>query len=137
MPPSVNVIQVEISSTGTVSVEAPLIADKVVNEVITKKPAPPAEVKTESPKPAEKKTETTSSKEQKKEPVKSEMTKNAPTITQSVTIKTDDAPVILDTSYAKLLSKNITIKDNARVNRLLNYKQDILHKEMTDEQWRK
>jgi hypothetical protein len=137
VPPSVNVIQVEITSTGTVSVEAPLVADKVVNEVITKKPAPPAEVKTESPKPAEKKTETTSSKEQKKEPVKSEMTKNAPTITQSVTIKTDDAPVILDTSYAKLLSKNITIKDNARVNRLLNYRQDILHKEMTDEQWRR
>jgi len=137
VPPSVNVIQVEISTTGTVSVEAPLVADRVVNEFITKKPVVIQEVKSESPKPAEKKTEVSSSKEQKKEPVKSEIAKNAPTITQSVTIKTQDAPVILDATYAKLLSKNIAIKDNARVNRLLNYKQDILHKEMTDEQWRK
>jgi hypothetical protein len=135
--PSVNVVQVEVSTTGTISVEAPLVADKVVNEVITKKPAPVAEIKTESPKPADKKAEVSTSKEQKKEPVKSEVAKNAPTITQTVAIKTQDAPVILDTSYAKLLSKNIAIKDNARVNRLLNYKQDILHKEMTDEQWRR
>jgi hypothetical protein len=132
-----NVISVQVSTTGTVSVEAPIVADRVVNEVITKKPAPVAEVKTESPKPTEKKVEATSTKEQKKEPVKSDVAKNAPTITQSVAIKTQDAPVILDSSYAKLLSKNIAIKDNARVNRLLNYKQDILHKEMTDEQWRR
>jgi hypothetical protein len=132
-----NVISVQVSTTGTVSVEAPLVADRVVNEVITKKPVVIQEVKSESPKPSEKKAEVSTSKEQKKEPVKSEVAKNAPTITQSVTIKTQDAPVILDTSYAKLLSKNIAIKDNARVNRLLNYKQDILHKEMTDEQWRR
>jgi hypothetical protein len=132
-----NIISVQVSTTGAISVEAPIVSDRVVNEVITKKPAPVAEVKTESPKPAEKKAEVSTSKEQKKEPVKSEVAKNAPTITQTVAIKTQDAPVILDSSYAKLLSKNIAIKDNARVNRLLNYKQDILHKEMTDEQWRR
>jgi hypothetical protein len=40
------------------------------NQVITKKPAQPAEVKTETPKPADKKTETTSRKDQKKQPLK-------------------------------------------------------------------
>lgn len=138
---STTTVSVQVSNSGTVSVEAPLVADRTVNEVITKKPevlqTTKQEPAKEAPKPSEKKTEVVAQKVEKKEPVKNEVAKNAPTITQSVAIKTQDAPVILDTSYAKLLSKNIAIKDNARVNRLLNYKQDILHRELIDEQWRR
>lgn len=138
---STTAISVQVSNSGTVSIETPLVADKTVNEVITKKPevlqTAKQEPAKELPKPTEKKTEVVAQKAEKKEMPKNEMSKNAPTITQAVAIRTQDAPVILDTSYAKLLSKNIAIKDNARVNRLLNYKQDILHKELVDEQWRR
>ena len=137
IPKTTTTVQVQISDTGTISTEPQVIGDQRVNQIITRRVDVLQTTKPEPVKEPEKKSTTVESKQEKKDAPKSEVAKGAPTITQSVAIKTQDAPVILDSSYAKLLSKNITIKDNARVNRLLNYKQDILHKELTDEQWRR
>ena len=135
---AVSVPQVTVSTTGTVEVETPIVSNPIVNETITKKvdivkaSAPVVE----TPKQEEKK-QTITEAPKKSAPVRSEMAKSSPEIKDAIVIRQVEVPQIIDVAYQKLLSKNITIKDNARVNRLMNYKQDLLHKEIVDEQWRR
>ena len=133
----------QISSTGRVSVETPVVSDTVVNEVITRpnantsvqqtnqEPSRPASVQTE-PK-AEKKSESKPQAQPRKAESKNEGTSKAPTIVD-VQIK-QPSVLIIDLMYTQLIKK--PIQDNNRSYYALIMGSQKTHEEMVDEQYRK
>jgi hypothetical protein len=135
--------QVLVSSTGTVSVDTPVVSNPVVNEVVTRRIEPRVVAQSNTqpepkpePKKEEKKQDSQDQRKQKVAEIKSEMAKGAPEITQIPTPQYKPAE-IKDTGFSKLFATSKPIKDNARLNRLLTMQSDRLHKEMIDEQWRR
>ena len=135
---------VQVSTTGTVSVETPVVSDPVVNEVITRPPtqatvtnAPtqttnsPTSVTTQATK-QEPKTEKKAETKQVAS-VKRDEIKNEAQITQPV--YEYKAPIILDIAYQKMVKK--PIKDNNRAMYHLIMNSQYKHEEMVNEQYRK
>jgi len=138
---------VQLSTTGTISVETPIIADTVVNEVITK-PAPIEQTKRTS-EPVQ--TSQMTSQPEKKEEKKDERKEVKPqTRTLSVqpkpvetavgiapSIKVADIPKgfdIIDHSHKKLIANLPSIRENRRILWMSN-DSDKKHREMVDGQW--
>lgn len=135
--------QVLVSTTGTVSVDTPVVSNSVVNEVVTRRVEPIAVAQSNTqpeskpePKKEEKKENSQDQRKQKVAEIKAEIAKSAPEITQIPTSQYKPAE-IKDTGFSKLFANSKPIKDNARLNRLLTLQSDRLHKEMIDEQWRR
>lgn len=148
--------QVVVSSTGTVSVEAPLVADPVVNEVIstptaTSQTSPTSTVtRQNAPSPVTNPVVSqTEKKEEKKEDKKEvkQVTRGiniAPVASNtelgiSPSIKSVEMPKgfdIIDYSHRKLVANLPSIKENYRL-RWMMQDSDKRHKEMVDGQWRK
>lgn len=138
---------VQVSTTGTVSIETPVVSDPVVNEVITRTPTnttnntqsnaqtqtstSPTSVTTQATKQepkTEKKTETKQVASVKRDEIKNEVQ-----ITQP--IYEYKAPIILDMAYQKMVKK--PIKDNNRAMYHLIMNSQYKHEEMVNEQYRK
>jgi hypothetical protein len=145
------VTQLIVSTTGSISVETPVIADPVVNEVVTR-PATVAVTSTraEQRTPETKKEDKKEEKKEERKPankvraaIQKQMIQNA--ITATVVANTEvklydsglmqDAMVIQDRLYSRMLSK--PLQDNARLHRQLTERSDRLHKEIENEQWRR
>jgi hypothetical protein len=133
----------QVSTTGTVSIETPVVSDPVVNEVITRpsnvstsvqqtNPVSSSSTAQAEPK-AEKKTETKQVATAKRAEAKNEVTQTAPVI---VDIPQPIQPVlIVDLMYKKLVKK--PIQDNNRAYYALIIGSQKSHEEMVDEQYRK
>lgn len=135
---------VQVSTTGTVSIETPIVAEPVVNEVITRQPTQavttnaqtqtstsPTSVATQATKQeskTEKKAETKQVASVKRDEIKNEVQ-----ITQP--IYEYKAPIILDLAYQKMVKK--PIKDNNRAMYHLIMNSQYKHEEMVNEQYRK
>lgn len=134
---------VQVSTTGTVSVETPVVSDPIVNETITRQPAQsvttnapqtstsPTSVTTQATKQeskTEKKTET-----KQVASVKRDEIKNEAQIAQQV--YEYKSPIILDMAYQKMVKK--PIKDNNRAMYHLIMNSQYKHEEMVNEQYRK
>ena len=133
----------QVSTTGTVSVETPIVSDTVVNEVITR----PSNVTSSTqqtnqvsstsnaqaePK-AEKKTETKQVAKQNRNEVKNEVTQTAPVM---VDVPVQVQPLrIVDMLFRNMVKK--PIQDNNRSYYALIMGSQKSHEEMVDEQYRK
>jgi hypothetical protein len=134
---------VQVSTTGTVSVETPVVSDPVVNEVITRpvnasvqiqqtNPSTPAQVNQAEPK-TEKKTETKQVSTTKRAETKNEVTASAPVI---VDIQAKPQPLmIIDLLYVKMVKKPIQDNNRGYYNLIMNSQKT--HEEMVDEQYRR
>ena len=144
--PTVNVSapNVQVSTTGTISVETPIVADPVVNEVITRPQVSNANpttntqaVQTERLSQAEPKTEKKPEVKQvatvKKPEIKNEVTTDAPKIVAPV--HEYKAPIILDLAYMQMVKKPIKDNNRAMYNLIMNSQHK--HEEMVDEQYRR
>lgn len=132
----VAVPQVQVSTTGTVSVETPIVADRIVNEVITR---PVNNV--QNPQPNTVQSNATQSQPEKKQETKQTA---KPTATAKGEIPTQaipqpvheyKAPVILDLAYQRMVKKPIQDNGKAMYNLIMN--SQIKHEEMVDGQYRK
>jgi hypothetical protein len=140
---STTVPQVQVSTTGAVSVETPIVADPVVNEVITRPQVTNAPVQTSTSSPAsvttqaepkqEKKAETKQVATVKKVEVKNEVSAEAPKIVAPV--HEYKAPIILDLAYMQMVKKPIKDNNRAMYNLIMNSQHK--HEEMVDEQYRR
>jgi hypothetical protein len=133
----------QVSTTGTVSVETPLVSDPIVNEVITR----PSNVTSSTqqtnqvsstttaqaePK-AEKKTEAKPVAKQNRNEVKNEVTQTAPVM---VDVPMQVQPLmIVDMLFKNMVKK--PIQDNNRSYYALIIGSQKSHEEMVDEQYRK
>lgn len=136
---------IQVSTTGTVSIETPVVSDPVVNEVITRPTtnvnaqvqqtttSSPASVTTQAEPKAEKKTETKQVATVKRAEVKNEVTATAPAITD-IQIQQPNV-LIIDMMYKKLIKK--PIQDNNRAYYALIMGSQKTHEEMVDEQYRR
>ena len=136
--------QVMVSTTGTVAIETPVVADPIVNEVITRPQVSNANpttntqaVQTErlsqaEPK-AEKKTETKQVATVKKPEIKNDISTEAPKIVAPV--HEYKAPIILDLAYMQIVKKPIKDNNRAMYNLIMNSQHK--HEEMVDEQYRR
>jgi hypothetical protein len=133
----------QVSTTGTVSVETPIVSDPVVNEVITRSSnvtsstqqtnqvSSTTDAKAE-PK-AEKKTETKQVAKQNRNEVKNEVTQTAPVM---VDVPVQVQPLmIVDMLFRNMVKK--PIQDNNRSYYALIMGSQKSHEEMVDEQYRK
>ncbi len=131
--------QVQVSTTGTISVETPIVADRIVNEVITRPTTnnvtnpPPSTVQsntTQAEPKAEKKSET-------KPAPKQTATAKGEIPTQAIPQPVHEykAPVILDLAYQRMVKKPIQDNGKAMYNLIMN--SQIKHEEMVDGQYRK
>jgi hypothetical protein len=139
---------VQVSTTGTVSVETPVVSDPVVNEVITR----PTTVTTnatstvsnssqtnqvaqaaQTESKTEKKTETKQVATAKRAEVKNEVTASAPVIAD-IGMQQPNV-LIIDMMYKKLIKK--PIQDNNRAYYALIMGSQKTHEEMVDEQYRR
>ena len=128
----------QVSSTGTVSVETPVVSDPVVNEVITRPTTHATNTQSNtvqsSPAQAEPKTEKKS--EPKQAPRQATAPKGEiPTQTIPQPVHEYKAPIILDLAYQQLVKK--PIKDNNKAMYHLIMSSQIKHEEMIDEQYRR
>jgi hypothetical protein len=133
----------QISTTGTVSVETPFVSDPIVNEVITRPtvnttaPTQTTADQTQSAAQAEpkqeKKTENKQTTSVKKPEVKNELVGTTPQITQPV--HEYKAPIILDLAYQKMVKKPIQDNNKAYYRLIMNSQQ--AHEEMVDGQYRR
>jgi hypothetical protein len=137
---------VQVSTTGTVAVETPVVSDPVVNEVITRptvttnantstQPTTQNNIVTNSqtePK-TEKKTESKPTSTARKAEVKNEASVEAPKIVAPV--HEYKAPIILDVAYMQMVKK--PIKDNNRAMYRLIMNSQHKHEEMVDGQYRR
>jgi hypothetical protein len=134
---------VQVSTTGAISVTAPIVADPVVNEVITRTP-------TNTPNNTQNATNTQSnpiqsnaseSKSEKKPEPKQAPKQTAtakgeiPTQVIPQPIHEYKAPIILDLAYQRMVKKPITDNNRAMYNLIMN--SQIKHEEMVDGQYRK
>ncbi len=139
---------IQVSTTGTVAVETPVVSDPVVNEVITRptttvtsnatqpvqqtNPQSPTSVAQAESK-TEKKTEVKQVSRQTRTEVKNEVTQTAPTITE--VYQPPPPMLIIDMLYLKMVKK--PIQDNGKAYYFLTKNSQIKHEEMVDEQYRK
>ena len=133
----------QVSTTGTVSVETPVVSDPVVNEVITRpvnatvsvqqtNPQPAAQTAQAEPK-AEKKTEAKPVAKPTRAEVKNEVTQTAPVM---VDVPMQTQPLmIVDMLFRNMVKK--PIQDNNRSFYALIMGSQKTHEEMVDEQYRK
>jgi hypothetical protein len=130
--------QVQVSTTGTVSVETPIVADRIVNEVITR---PVNNVQNPPPSTVQSNTSQAEPKPEKKQETKQTPKQNATakgeissqTIPQPV--YEYKAPIILDLAYQRMVKKPIQDNGKAMYNLIMN--SQIKHEEMVDGQYRK
>lgn len=134
---------VQVSTTGTVAIETPVVSDPVVNEVITRpvnasvsvqqtNPQPTTQVTQAEPK-TEKKAETKQVATAKRAEVKNEVTASAPVIAD-IGMQQPNV-LIIDMMYKKLIKK--PIQDNNRAYYALIMGSQKTHEEMVDEQYRR
>lgn len=140
---------VQVSFTGTVAVETPVVSDPVVNTVITtttrtvtnesqntqstSSVTSPVSAQSQAEPKAEKKNETKPVATTKRNETKNEGTSTGGTITQPV--YEYKSPIILDLAYQKLVKKPIQDNNKAMYNLLMN--SQLKHEEMVNEQYRK
>ncbi len=132
----VAVPQVQISTTGVISVDTPVVADPIVNEVITRPnvqnpPQPTVQSNTPQAEPkADKKQET-------KQAPKPTATAKGEIPTQVIPqpVYEYKAPIILDLAYQRMVKKPIKDNNKAMYNLIMN--SQIKHEEMVDEQYRR
>ena len=130
----VAVPQVQVSTTGTVSVETPIVADPIVNEVITRPNAqnpPPSPIQSNTPQPQPEKKQETKQTPKPTATAKGEIPSQA--IPQPV--HEYKAPIILDLAYQKMVKKPIQDNGKAMYNLIMN--SQIKHEEMVNEQYRR
>jgi hypothetical protein len=133
----------QVSTTGTVSVETPVVSDPVVNEVITRpvnatvsvqqtNPQPAAQTAQAEPK-AEKKTEAKPVAKPTRAEVKNEVTQTAPVM---VDVPMQTQPLmIVDMLFRNMVKK--PIQDNNRSYYALIMGSQKTHEEMVDAQYRR
>lgn len=145
-PPAVTVSAptVQVSTTGTVAIETPVVSDPVVNEVITRPntnatistqqntTTPTSSVSQAEPK-TEKKAEAKPVSKPNRAEAKNEVTQTAPVI---VDVQAKPQPLmIVDLLYVKMVKKPIQDNNKAYYRLIMNSQQT--HEEMVDEQWRR
>jgi hypothetical protein len=141
--PVVSAPVLQVSTTGTVSVETPVVSDPVVNEVITRPVNATASVQQTNTQPAaqtaqaepktEKKTEAKPVAKQVRNEVKNEVTQTAPVI---VDVPMQVQPVmIIDMMFKQMVKK--PIQDNNRSYYALIMGSQKSHEEMVDGQYRR
>ena len=129
--------QVQVSTTGTISVETPIVADRIVNEVITRPTTnnatnpPPSTVQSNSPQAEPKKKQETKQAPKQTATAKSEI----PTQAIPQPLHGYQAPIILDLAYQRMVKKPIQDNGRAMYNLIMN--SQIKHEEMVDGQYRK
>jgi hypothetical protein len=133
----------QVSTTGTVSVETPIVSDTVVNEVITRPVNATASVQQNNTQTAtqtaqaepksEKKTEAKPVAKQNRNEVKNEVTQTAPVMVD-VPVQTQPL-MIVDMLFRNMVKK--PIQDNNRSYYALIMGSQKTHEEMVDEQYRK
>ena len=135
---------VQVSTSGTVAVETPIVPDPVVNEVITR-PVVSNSIQTTqnvsntiqntvAPEPKqEKKSETKQTTTVKKAEVKNEVVTDAPKI--AAPVHEYKAPIILDLAYRSMIKKPIQDNNRGMYNLIMN--SQYKHEEMVDEQYRR
>jgi hypothetical protein len=141
--PVVSAPVLQVSTTGTVSVETPVVSDPVVNEVITRpvnatvsvqqtNPQPSAQTAQAEPK-AEKKTEAKPVAKPTRAEVKNEVTQTAPVM---VDVPMQTQPLmIIDMLFRNMVKK--PIQDNNRSYYALIMGSQKTHEEMVDAQYRR
>jgi hypothetical protein len=133
----------QVSTTGTVSVETPIVSDTVVNEVITRPVNATVSVQQNNPQPAaqnaqaepksEKKTEAKPVAKQNRAEAKNEVTQTAPMM---VDVPRQVQPLmIVDMLFMNMVKK--PIQDNNRSYYALIMGSQKTHEEMVDEQYRR
>jgi len=154
---------VQVSTTGTVTMETPVVADPVVNEVITRpvqtstsaaqSSQPPSQVTTQTITQAAQTEKKESKKEDKKEEkreekreskqvardIKVDSTKNEVGQIKSVEIRTVELPKgveIIDYSFMRIIANMKTIQENRNSARMMQHS-DRIHRSLVDEQWRR
>ena len=138
-PRQVAVPQVQVSTTGTISVETPIVAEPIVNEVITRQPTnnatnpPPSPIQSNTPQ-AEPKSE---KKQETKQAPKPTATAQGEIPSQAIPqpVYEYKAPVILDLAYQRMVKKPIKDNNRAMYNLIMN--SQIKHEEMVNEQYRR
>ena len=151
-PPTVTVSAptVQVSTTGTVSVETPVVSDPVVNEVVTRQPTQtivtntannttttsvisPINQTTQAEQKTEKKTDAKQAVSVRKTEIKNEVTNTAPTITE--VYQAPPPILIVDMLFKQMVKK--PIQDNNRSYYALIMGSQKTHEEMINEQYRK
>lgn len=130
----ITVPQVQISTTGVISVDTPVVADRIVNEVITRPNAtnpPPSTVQSNTPQAQPEK------KQETKQAPKQTATAKGEIPTQAIPQPVHEykAPIILDLAYQRMVKKPIQDNGKAMYNLIMN--SQIKHEEMVDGQYRK
>jgi hypothetical protein len=133
----------QVSTTGTVSVETPVVSDPIVNEVITRPSNVSTSVQQNNPQPAaqnaqaepksEKKTEAKPMAKPTRAEAKNEVTQTAPVMVD-VPVQTQPL-MIVDMLFRNMVKK--PIQDNNRSYYALIMGSQKTHEEMVDEQYRK
>lgn len=158
---STSIPSVQVSTTGTVTMETPVVADPVVNEVITRPvqtstPAaqssqPPSQVTTQAITQTAQTEKKESKKEDKKEEkreekreskqvardIKVDSTKNEVGQIKSVEIRTVELPKgveIIDYSFMRIIANMKTIQENRSSARMMQHS-DRIHRELVNGQW--
>jgi hypothetical protein len=130
---------VQVSTTGTVSVETPVVADPVVNEVITRNVQTTTTTQTtvEAVKEPQKESKNEKKPETKQVSKPTESKNEVSAEAPKITVPTHEykAPIILDLAYQKMVKK--PIKDNNRAMYNLYMNSQIKHEEMVDGQYRR
>ena len=140
-PVTVSAPTLQVSTTGTVSLQTPVVADPVVNEVITRQSTTvssnvtntqttPVQPNNNQDKP-EKKQESKPMAKKPTEAPKGEI----PTQVIPQPVHEYKAPIILDMAYRSMVKK--PIQDNNRSLYFLTMTSQIKHEEMVDGQYRK
>jgi hypothetical protein len=147
--------QLVVSTSGAVSVETPVIADPVVNEVVTRRPETTAarveQRQEQRPEPAKKEEKKEDKKEEKKDDkkvdqrralVQKQMIEQATsTVAANTEVKIYDSGLMKDTLviqdrlYARMLGK--PLQDNQRLNRRMQEDSNTLYRELEDGQWQR
>ena len=131
----------QVSSTGTVSVETPVVSDSVVNEVITRPTtqtnnATNTQSNTVQSSPAQAEPKTEKKSEPKQAPRQAAAPKGSlPSQTIPQPVHEYKAPIILDLAYQQLVKKPITDNNKAMYHLIMS--SQIKHEEMIDEQYRR
>jgi len=131
----------QVSTTGTVSVETPVVSDTVVNEVITRPTtqtnnATNTQSNTVQSSPAQAEPKTEKKSEPKQAPRQAAAAKGEiPSQTIPQPVHEYKAPIILDLAYQQMVKK--PIKDNNKAMYHLIMSSQIKHEEMIDEQYRR
>ena len=141
--PVVSAPVLQVSTTGTVSVETPVVSDPIVNEVITRPSNVSTSVQQNNPQPAaqnaqaepksEKKTEAKPVAKSTRAEVKNEVTQTAPVM---VDVPMQTQPLmIVDMMFKNMVKK--PIQDNNRSYYALIMGSQKSHEEMVDAQYRR